>query len=334
MLTKHMILEPTDTNIQKAAQALRAGALIAFPTETVYGLGGHACDGVAVAKIFALKNRPQINPLITHGAGQDMLEDYAVFDERARALAAQFWPGPLSFILPLKDKSGISELVTAGLPTIGVRVPAHKVARDVIAALGAPVAAPSANISGRLSPTAAHHVIEEFGDKISCVLAGGVADVGLESTILDLTTRAPVILRPGAVTAEDIELILNEKISYEDHTTSTPKSPGQLLRHYAPRKKLRLHAVDVDENEALLAFGSTRFMAGRHGGAVKDFPKERVRNLSEAGDLYEAAAHLFGYLRALDQSSYTSIAVMDIPNKGVGIAINDRLRRAAKSQES
>lgn len=334
MLTKHMILEPTDINIQKAVAALRAGQLVAFPTETVYGLGAHACDGVAVAKIFALKNRPQINPLITHGADQDMLEDYAIFDERARALAAQFWPGPLSFILRLKEKSGISDLVTAGLPTIGVRVPAHKIARDVIAALGAPVAAPSANISGRLSPTAAHHVIEEFGDKISFVLAGGVADVGLESTILDLTTHAPTILRPGAITATDIELVLNEKISYEDHTTLTPKSPGQLLRHYAPRKKLRLHAVDVDENEALLAFGSTRFMAARHGGAVKNFPHDRIRNLSEAGDLYEAAAYLFRYLRELDQSPYQSIAVMDVPKKGVGIAINDRLQRAAKSHES
>lgn len=336
MLTKHMVLisPATDESLDRAAHILRAGGLVAFPTETVYGLGANACDGLAVAKIFAAKQRPSFNPLIIHGDDVAMLSKYAVFDERALMLAAHFWPGPLSMILPLKHDSGISDLVTAGLDTIAVRVPAEKIARDLIARVGLPIAAPSANPSGQLSPTAAHHVAQGLGEAVDIILAGGMAKVGLESTVVDLTTNHPVILRPGAITAQEIEVVLGCTVTYDHQNTTAPKSPGQLLRHYAPQKKLRLRAVDIESDECLLAFGALRFMAQRDGGAAKDFAPDRIKNLSETGDLYEAASHLFSYLRELDATTYHRIAVMDIPNHGIGIAINDRLMRAAASHSS
>jgi L-threonylcarbamoyladenylate synthase len=323
------ILEPTKDTISEAAALIRAGRLVAFPTETVYGLGANALDGQAVAQIFEAKGRPSFNPLISHGDSAAMLEPHAVFDERARALAGKFWPGPLTMILPRAKNCRVSELVTAGLETIAVRVPAHKVALDLISAAGVPIAAPSANRSGELSPTSPSHVAQSLGDAVDMILAGGAAKYGLESTVLDLTGDHPAIVRPGAVSAEDISALLECPIPYELEVTDKPRSPGQLLRHYAPSVPLRLNAVDVEPGEALLAFGSTKFMGVMGGGFAHDLPHESFRNLSEDGDLFEAAANLFGYLRALDLPEHKSIAVMAIPDTGIGVAINDRLRRAA-----
>ncbi len=326
------ILPATDQSLTDAAQLILDGELVAFPTETVYGLGANALDGQAVAKIFAAKGRPSFNPIISHGANVAMLEEHAIFDERALALADKFWPGPLTMILPRRENSMISELVTAGLPTIAVRIPAHPTALQLIEKAGVPIAAPSANKSGQLSPTSPHHVSDSLGEAVQFILAGGNAKFGLESTVLDLSGDHPVILRPGAITAEDIEEVLGKKISYEfDVKQHAPKSPGQLLKHYAPNIPIRLKAVDVEEGEALLAFGSVKFMGLKNGGFAKDMPKDSFRNLSEKGDLLEAAANLFAYLKQLDRSDHKRIAVMDVPDKDIGIAINDRLRRAAEA---
>lgn len=327
--TKAQILTISPENLAIAADLLRAGEVVAFPTETVYGLGANACDGVAVAKIFAAKGRPSFNPLISHGANLEMLRSEAVFDDRALSLADKFWPGPLTMILPRSATCKISDLACAGLPTVALRVPAHKVARDLIERAGVPIAAPSANASGELSPTAPHHVLASLGHKIPVILAGGATEFGVESTVVDLSGPDVVIVRPGAITAEDIADILECAVTYELEATDKPRSPGQLLRHYAPKKPVRLRAVDVEQGEALLAFGSTKFMGLRGGGKISGMPEDHVRNLSEKGDLLEASANLFAYLRALDIPDITGIAVMDIPNIGIGIAINDRLKRAA-----
>lgn len=319
-------------NIRLAAAEVAAGQLVAFPTETVYGLGADARNGVAVAKIFAAKGRPQFNPVIVHASCTEDLEDDVMFDERARMIAAAFWPGPLTLILKRKPSSTLSDLVSAGLPTVAVRVPDHPAARDLIRLSGTLIAAPSANKSGSISPTAPHHVIESLGDHVHSILAAGACRVGLESTVLDLSGEQAVILRAGAVTAEDIAMATGIAVSYELHPVNdTPKSPGQLLRHYAPSIPVRLKAVDVAPNEALLAFGSLKFMGVRGGGFAKDLPAERMMNLSAEGDLFIAAANLFSYLRILEKSGAAGIAVMDIPDTGIGIAINERLSRAAKS---
>lgn len=326
------ILVPSEHAITEASETILSGGLVAFPSETVYGLGANACDGQAVAKIFKAKGRPSFNPLIAHGASVEMLEQCAVFNEFAYALADKFWPGPLTFILPAVTNSGISELVTAGLETIAVRVPAHPVALALIKQSGVPIAGPSANKSGQLSPTTPHHVSESLGDGVDIILAGGATKFGLESTVLDLSGGKPVILRPGAITAEDIEAVIGMKIDYEfDVKTSSPKSPGQLLRHYAPSIPVRLNAVDVEPGEALLAFGSVKFMGVKGGGFAKDINQDSFKNLSEAGDLLEAAANLFSYLKMLDLPRHSRIAVMAIPETGIGIAINDRLKRAAEA---
>lgn len=318
----------TPDAIAKAAALLRDGGLVAFPTETVYGLGANALDGKAVAGIFAAKGRPQFNPLISHGASLDMLLPYAVFDERALALADRFWPGPLTMILP-KQTGGICDLVTAGLDTVALRVPDHAVALALIRAAGVPVAAPSANRSGSLSPSAPHHVFESLGDAAPFILAAGATKYGLESTVLDLSGTDPVIVRPGAITAEDIADILEYPVTYDLDTKEKPKSPGQLLRHYAPGRPVRLGAIDVEPGEALLAFGSTKFMGIRGGGFAKNLPEGAFYNLSEQGDLLEAASRLFAGMRELDKPEHSRIAVMGIPDTGIGIAINDRLKRAA-----
>jgi L-threonylcarbamoyladenylate synthase len=327
------ILTHTPQNIADAAATIRAGDLVAFPTETVYGLGANALDGHAVAKIFAAKGRPSFNPIISHGTSVDMLSEHAVFDDRALAIADQFWPGPLTMILPRRENSNISELVTAGLPTIAVRVPAHTVATDLINAAGVPIAAPSANVSGKISSTTAAHVAEGLDGAVPIVLAAGSSKFGLESTVLDLSGQMPAILRPGAVLAEDIARVIDTDVAYEfDVKTHAPKSPGQLLRHYAPSIPLRLDAIDVADDEALLAFGSLKFMGVKGGGFAKDLPRDQWKNLSDNGDLFEAAANLFAYLKMLDRAEFIRIAVMNIPNTGIGIAINDRLRRAAQSR--
>lgn len=326
------IFHPSDAILKDAALLIRSGQLVAFPTETVYGLGANACDGEAVARIFAAKGRPSFNPLISHGFHLDMFLDEAVFDDRAFSLADKFWPGPLTMILPRRSTGRISDLACAGLPTVALRIPNHPVALDLIRAAEVPIAAPSANKSGSLSPTAPHHVAASLGDAVAMILAGGATQYGLESTVVDLSGPETVIVRPGAVTAEDMADLLGEPVSYDLEAKEKPRSPGQLLRHYAPSIPLRLRAVDVEDGEALLAFGSTKFMAMKSGGGVDKLPDMSFKNLSEKGDLLEAAAHLFAYLRDLDRPEHRRIAVMDIPDTAIGIAINDRLRRAAENK--
>lgn len=318
-------------SIQEAAQILKAGGLVGMPTETVYGLAANALDGVAVAKIFAAKGRPQFNPLIIHVASVDEAKKYVVFSDVAEDIAARFWPGPLTLILPKVKYCAVSDLASAGLPTLAIRAPAHKVAQDLLKACGVPLAAPSANKSGSISPTSAMHVAESLGASVDLILAAGSSAVGLESTVLDLSGEVPVILRPGAVTAEDIEAAIGIKPAYDFGEGTDIKSPGQLLKHYAPNIPLRLHAIDLNPGEALLAFGPDKFMGIKGGGAAKDLPEDARRNLSEHGDLHEAAANLFAYLRVLDNAAYSAIAVMNIPDVGLGIAINDRLKRAAET---
>lgn len=301
---------------------------MAFPTETVYGLGANALDGKAVARIFEAKGRPQFNPLIAHVSDADQAAALVVFNEWAEIAAHHFWPGPLTLILPRKSDCAVNELVSAGLETIAVRVPSHPVALKLLQAAGVPVAAPSANVSGTLSPTTPQHVAEGLGDKVDMILAAGACDVGLESTVLDLSGDVPVVLRPGAVTAEDLSRVLECDVVVEDGDTDKPKSPGMMLKHYAPSIPVRMNAIDLEPGEALLAFGSDQFMGVNGGGAAKDLPETQRRNLSEDGDLNEAAANLFAMLRALDRPEHKAIAVMAVPDQGLGVAINDRLKRA------
>ncbi len=326
-----IIATATAESIEKAAAILRGGDIVAFPTETVYGLGANALDGMAVAKIFAAKNRPAINPVIVHIAHIDDAGKYVIVDARARGIMEAFWPGPLTLILPKKMDGGISDLVSAGLPTIAVRMPDHKTARALIEAAGVPIAAPSANASGEPSATTPRHVEESLRGRVPFILAGGACRVGLESTVLDLSGDAPVIVRPGAISAEDLQEYLGDVV-YDFGNHDAPKSPGQLLKHYAPSIPVRLNAVDVAPEEGLLAFGSTKFMGVKGGGFAKDLGDEKFRNLSESGDVHEAAAHLFSMLRDLDNPANVGIAVMQVPDKGLGIAINDRLRRAAQGR--
>ena len=322
------IIAANQNAIEQAATILKEGGLIGMPTETVYGLAANALDGKAIARIFEAKGRPSFNPLITHFARARDIEPYAEMDERAKALAQKFWPGPLTMILKRKTNCPISDLVTAGLPTLAVRVPDHKAAQDLIRAAGFPLAAPSANPSGTLSPTSAAHVARTLGDKVDLVLAAGSSRIGLESTVIDLSTEQSIILRPGGITPEELEETLGHKLHIAEQSDDI-KSPGQLLKHYAPKTPLRLNAVDLNPDEALLAFGSTKFMGIKGGGAATDLPEDMIRNLSETGDLHEAASNLFTMLHDMDAHNHRAIAVMSIPDIGVGIAINDRLKRAA-----
>jgi L-threonylcarbamoyladenylate synthase len=308
----HIVL--IDTAIAQGAALLRAGRLVAFPTETVYGLGGAATDDTAVARIFEAKGRPSFNPLIVHLPDLAAAERCAVFDARARALAAKFWPGPLTLVLPRRDEAGLSRLVSAGLPSVALRVPAHPVAQALLRAAGVPVAAPSANRSGGISPTRAEHVAASLGNRVDLVVDGGPCTVGLESTVVDLTGPRAVLLRPGSVTPAELEDALGEPVLSGSDDPAAPKSPGQLLSHYAPNRPVRLDATEARPGEALLGFGPAP-------GATL--------NLSESGDLTEAAASLFASLHALDDAKFTGIAVMPVPDRDLGLAINDRLRRAA-----
>jgi len=312
------VLPATDDAIAQAAQALVRGEIVAFPTETVYGLGANALDAGAVAKVFAAKERPRFNPLIVHVPDLAAAQTYAVFNDTARTLAESFWPGPLSLVLPKRPGCGIADLVTAGLDTIALRAPNHPVAQALLAAAKRPIAAPSANRSGRVSPTDATHVADELGDVPALILDGGRCARGIESTVVRVTDAEPVLLRLGAVPREAIEDVLGHSIGLADEATPIA-SPGQLERHYAPQTPLRLNVKDVNPNEALLAFGPNAPQGAR-----------QAINLSAAGDLAEAAANLFAGLRALDRSGASAIAVMPIPDRGLGEAINDRLQRAAK----
>lgn len=327
------IVQATAEAIAEAAARLHAGELVTMPTETVYGLGADATNDRAVASIFEAKGRPTFNPVIVHVANRAQAEDIVTFNIKARLLAELFWPGPLTMILPRREDCNISRLCSAGLPTLAVRCPAHPVARQLIAALGKPIAAPSANASGSLSPTTPQHVAMSLGAKAGLILAGGKAQVGLESTVIDLSGDTPVLLRPGGVTLDELEMHLGEVLVETEAVGDNPKSPGQLLKHYAPRTPLRLHAVDVREGEALLAFGNLRFMGMQGGGFAKQkLPPDWLMNLSESGDLTEAAANVFAMLHALDGCGAQTIAVMNVPDAGLGIAINDRLKRAAGAQ--
>lgn len=338
---------PNAETIAEAAAMIRGGDLVAFPTETVYGLGANALDGQAVARIYEAKGRPSFNPLIAHFCDVAQMQDYIALPDRAKEwfdmLAHHIWPGPLTLIVPRAEGCEISELATAGLETVAVRIPAHPVARDLIKQAGVPIVAPSANLSGTISPTTPAHVAEGLGDKVGMILAGGACTVGLESTVVDLSEEKPVILRPGAVIKEQMEELLNTEIFYiiqnkgekdaggdNGEAAEAVKAPGMLLKHYAPSIPVRLNAVDLEPGEALLAFGSDKFMGIKGGGAAKDLPEEQRRNLSEEGDLNEAAANLFAMMRALDKPENKGIAVMSIPDEGLGVAINDRLRRAAQ----
>lgn len=314
------IAAATPRAIARAAALARAGRLVAFPTETVYGLGGDATSEDAVAEIFAVKGRPLFNPLIVHVPGLAEAEALAVFDRRARRAAARFWPGPLTLVLRRRDDSGLSLLASAGLDTVAIRVPCHQIAQALLHETGRPIAAPSANRSGRVSPTEAAHVAEELGDRVALILDGGRTPVGLESTVLDLSGEAAVLLRPGGVTLEQLTELLGP-IALP--AAAEPKSPGMLPSHYAPALPLRLDAVAAHPGgEALLAFGPD---------APPGFAQ--VLWLSRSGDLAEAAANLFAMLRRLDRPPFTGIAVMPIPEGGLGRAINDRLRRAAAPRQ-
>lgn len=316
---------PTADSIAEAARLLREGRLVAFPTETVYGLGGDATNERAVAKIFEAKGRPQFNPLISHVVDASEAERLVQWNDIADKLAARFWPGPLTLVLPRAKDSPIALLATAGLDTAAVRAPAHPMAQALIRAAGRPIAAPSANRSGAVSPTRAEHVAESLGDRVKMILDGGPCEVGLESTVLDLTTVTPTLLRPGGATREAIEAVIGPvALSHAVPSgNAAHKSPGQLASHYAPARPVRLNATSVTADEGLLAFGPQP-----PPGA------NQVLNLSVSGDLTEAAANLFAHLRALDQPANTRIAVMPIPQTGLGLAINDRLRRAAADDGS
>jgi len=311
--------------IGRAAALLRAGALVAFPTETVYGLGADATQGRAVAAVFEAKGRPHFNPLICHYPMADAAFADVVPDTRAEALAAAFWPGPLTLVLPRRPACRVDLLAGAGLDTLAVRVPAHPIALALVTAAGVPVAAPSANRSGQVSPTTADHVLESLGGRIAAVIDGGPCAVGVESTVLDLTGAGAVLLRPGGVPAEAMEARIGPlsrplPLSAAE-ATRTLRSPGMLLSHYAPELPVRLGASTVAADEALLAFGPPLPGAGL------------VFNLSESGDLHEAAARLFAGLRWLDaegrRRGLVRIAAMPVPDHGLGAAIADRLARAA-----
>lgn len=325
-----MIKTANANAIAEAAEILQNGGLVAMPTETVYGLAANALDGEAVARIFSAKGRPAFNPLIIHVPDLQAAQNLVEFNALALEAANAFWPGPLTLILQRRAGCGVSELAGAGLPTLAVRVPGHPVAQELLRAAGVPLAAPSANKSGSLSPTTPAHVTESLGSAVDLILAAGPCKVGLESTVLDLSGDEPLILRPGAITAEDLSEAMGIPVRHAQGDADAPKSPGLTLRHYAPDTKMRLRAIDLEPGEALLAFGPTRFMGIEGGGAAKDLPDHMRRNLSESGDLHEAAANLFAMLKDLDKAGATRIAVMPVPEIGLGIAINDRLNRAAQ----
>lgn len=307
-------LMPTPQGLIRAAELLRSGGLVAFPTETVYGLGGDARDDQAVARIYQAKGRPRFNPLIVHVPDLDTAQRYALFDERALAISERFWPGPLTLVLPLRADAGLSALVTAELPTVAIRVPAHPVARALLAEFDGPLAAPSANPSGKVSPTRAAHVIDGLSGRISAVLDGGACAVGVESTILGLAD-GPTLLRPGGVSVEALESALGQSLPVGGDAHK-PNAPGQLLSHYAPGAPVRLNVTTPADGEIWVGFGPCP------GAAL---------SLSETGDEVEAAANLFHILRQADALAGTAgtIGFAPVPETGLGRAINDRLRRAA-----
>jgi len=325
---KTPILPASEAAVAAAAHSLRQGGLVAFPTETVYGLGADATNAAAIARLYQAKGRPAFNPLIAHVGDIGAARQIARFDAAALALAEAFWPGPLTLVLPKTDGCAVADLATAGLDTVAIRIPAHPVARDILRLFGRPVVAPSANLSGHVSPTTAAHVESDLSGRIDLIVDGGPVAVGVESTIVGCFEQ-PMLLRPGGLPRAEIERVLGRALlqppTDADSDSGQPLAPGMLASHYAPRAKVRLHADHVEPGEALLAFGLGA-ISGIDGAAA-------VMNLSERGDLAEAAANLFGFLRALDAKGARTIAVMPIPDEGLGEAINDRLRRAAVGRE-
>ena len=315
-------------SVTEAARRLSAGGLVAFPTETVYGLGADATNAAAIARLYEAKGRPLFNPLISHVEGLASAHRIARLDATAITLAQAFWPGPLTLVLPKREGCEVADLATAGLETIAVRVPAHPVARAILKAFDRPVVAPSANLSGHVSPTTAAHVQSDLAGRIDLIVDGGPVAVGIESTIVGCFER-PMLLRPGGLPREAIERVLGKSLAHPlaeiESDDSQPLAPGMLTSHYAPRARVRLDVQSVKPGEALLAFGREP-IPGQDKAAA-------VLNLSERGDLAEAATRLFGYLRSLDATKAGTIAVMPIPMKGLGEAINDRLRRAAAGRE-
>jgi L-threonylcarbamoyladenylate synthase len=313
------VLQADAAAIAAAAACLAAGGLVAFPTETVYGLGADACNGEAVARLYAAKGRPAFNPLIAHVGSVAAARQLAVFNADAERLAAAFWPGPLTLVLPRRLDCPVAELALAGLDSLALRVPAHPLAQALLAAFGGPIVAPSANRSGHVSPTGAAHVLADLRGRIDMLLDGGPCPVGVESTIVGCLD-GPTLLRPGGVAREAIERVLGRALRVP--APAAPLAPGMLASHYAPKAQLRLNAHEARDGEALLAFGPNVPAAGG-----------MTLNLSARDDLVEAAANLFAHLRALDASGTKAIAVMPVPNEGLGEAINDRLARAAAPRD-
>lgn len=325
---KTQILPAGEAAVAAAARCLAEGGLVAFPTETVYGLGADATNAAAIALLYQAKGRPAFNPLIAHVGDLTAARQIGRFDVAALRLAEAFWPGPLTLVLPKTAGCAVADLATAGLDTVAIRIPVHPVAREILRRFGRPVVAPSANLSGQVSPTNAAHVLGDLDGRIDLIIDGGAVDVGVESTIIGCFD-APMLLRPGGLPRAEIERVLGHRLAQPpvdaDSDSSQPLAPGMLTSHYAPRTRVRLNAFRIEPGEALLAFGSHP-VSGIDAAAA-------VMNLSVSGDLAEAASHLFGYLRALDAKSAHTIAVMPIPHDGLGEAINDRLRRAAVGRE-
>jgi L-threonylcarbamoyladenylate synthase len=321
---KTQILPAGEAATAAAAHCLAQGGLVGFPTETVYGLGADASNAEAVARLYQAKGRPAFNPLIAHVGDLAAARRIGQFNAQAAALAEAFWPGPLTLVLPKAAGCTVADLATAGLDTVAIRIPAHGVARDILRAFGGPVVAPSANLSGHVSPTTAAHVQSDLTGRIDLIVDGGAVAVGVESTIVGCF-ETPMLLRPGGLPREAIERVLGRRLAgvpeHAGDASAAPLAPGMLASHYAPRTPVRLDAAQIGADEALLAFGPLT-VAGSEAA-------KWVMNLSTRGDLNEAAANLFGYLRMLDTSGAHTIAVMPVPHHGLGEAINDRLRRAA-----